>query len=239
MAIGRAISRPLVSSSALNLNTQRRLSAPILRCVSGVARVPSAKAKIQTSKPKIVTVKRFIPEDVKRFVKPDGKLLTTRENRDFLLEHGLEHDNGQMIRLSAGSELSRLGSEFNATFAYSPRHIIHPYDLRFFEPRGHPLAPMQRAKYTQKTEQEPMWVIITSGGGVSAVVRTLTQRRLTRSIFEALGELGYRSVSHDGIASKARGTLWITLHNPAKAASHSPERFGRVVAKALAKHCSW
>ncbi|KAK2608683.1 hypothetical protein QQS21_002794 [Conoideocrella luteorostrata] len=234
MAVARALWRPLVSCIELQIkNNSSILALPPRRAFS---LTPPSTAKPKSSNPK--TVKRFVPEDVKRFVKADGKLLTTRENRDFLVEHNLEPDNGRMIRLSAGPELSRLGSDFNATFAYSPRHVIHPYDLRYFEPRGHPLGPMKLANYAERKQQQPMWIMITGVGGASAVVRTLTQRRLTRSIYRALEELGYRSRSEGkGKNSHIRGTLWITLHNPVKAASQPPERFGRVVAEALAKSC--
>jgi hypothetical protein len=171
-------------------------------------------------------------------VKADGKLMTTAQNRDFFLEHDLEPDNGRMVRFSAGSELSRAASDFSAALAYSPRHIIHPFDLRFFEPRGHPLAPMKRAQYARKTQQEPVWIIITCLGGVSAVVRTLTRRRLMKCVYQALQELGYQSASPKGGASKVRGTLWITVHDPIKAARQSSERFGRLIADALVKHCA-
>lgn len=233
MAIARAFWRPLVSSSTLPRSSHLWLFAPMQRSASSVMRPPSAKRQPSKSK----SVKRFIPEEVKNFVKADGKLLTTPQNRDFLLKHGLEPDNGRMIRFNGGSELSRAASDFSATLAYSPRHIIHPFDLRYFDPRGHPLAPMKRAKYAQKTWQEPMWIMITSVGSMSAVVRTLTRRRLTRHVYEALHTLGYRPGSQDGVASIVWGTLWITIHDPVKAATQSPERFGCLVADALVKYC--
>ncbi|KAG6015129.1 hypothetical protein E4U43_005679 [Claviceps pusilla] len=181
------------------------------------------------------TVKRFVPEDIQRFVQPDGKLMTSREMRDFLVEHNIEPDNGRMIRLEAGPELSRVASNFSAQLAYSPEHVLHPQHLRFFEPRGHPLGPKIRAHYARKKQEQPLWIFITAFGGNSAVVRSLTQRKLTRSIYQALNELGYQTrTSGVAVGDKVRGTLWITLHDPCKASTQSPERFGRVVANALA-----
>lgn len=182
------------------------------------------------------TIRRYIPEDAKRFVKPDGRLITTAENRAFLLEHDLEPDNGTMSHFTSGPELQRVASEFNVTLAYSPRHVIHPFDLRFFEPRGHPLASMKRAKYLQKTREEPLWIYMTGVGGVSAVVRSLPQRRMKGALYRALEDLGYRS-GGNGDGKEIRGTLWVTVHNPIKAAALPAEQFGRVVAAALERQC--
>ncbi|POR38772.1 Uncharacterized protein TPAR_01022, partial [Tolypocladium paradoxum] len=199
-------------------------------------RFASTRARQGRSKPRPQrTIRRFIPEDVKRFVTADGKLLTTRENKEFLLEHDLEPDNGSMTRFTAGPELHRLAADFNATFAFSPRHILHPHDLRYFEPRGHPLAAMKRTEYARKTQEQPLWIMVTSVGGASAVVRTLTRRRLASAIHEALEALGYRSAPGSGPVKEIHGTLWVTVHSPIKAASQSAERFGKVVAAALDK----
>ncbi|KHN98768.1 uncharacterized protein MAM_03230 [Metarhizium album ARSEF 1941] len=234
MAIATALVRPLVPRSPLLRSSYLSWSSTSAqRPASSAVRPPSPKRQARKPKP----IKRFVPDEVKKFVKPDGKLLTTPQNRDFLLQHGLEPDNGRMTLLHGGPELSRAASDFSAMLAYSPRHIIHPFDLRYFEPRGHPLAPMKRAKYAHKTRHEPMWIMVSCAGNASAVVRTLTRRRLTRCIYEALHGLGYRAGSRNGEVSKVWGTLWVVVHDPVKAATQSPERFGRVVADALVKNC--
>lgn len=207
------------------------LPLPPLRFASTAPRQGAGKPRPQA------TVRRFIPEDVKRFVKADGKLLTTRENKEFLLENDLEPDNGRMTRFAAGPELHRLAADFNATFAFSPRHILHPHDLRYFEPRGHPLAAMKRAEYARRTREQPLWIMVTSVGGASAVVRTLTRRRLARAIHAALEAMGYRSAPGSGPGREIRGTIWVTVHDPVKAARQSAERFGKVVAAALDRQC--
>ncbi|PNY18160.1 Uncharacterized protein TCAP_07598 [Tolypocladium capitatum] len=184
------------------------------------------------------SIRRFVPEDVKRFVAADGRLMTTRENKEFLLAHDLEPDNGRMTRFTAGPDLHRLAADFNATFAFSPRHVVHPHDLRYFEPRGHPLAAMKRAEYARKTRQQPLWIMVTSVGGPSAVVRTLTRRRLASAIHGALEAMGYRSAPGSAPGKEIRGTIWVTIHDPVKAASQSAERFGTVVAAALDRQCS-
>ncbi|KAJ6444107.1 3-isopropylmalate dehydrogenase [Purpureocillium lavendulum] len=200
-------------------------------------RLASTAARQTAGKPKArPTIRRFVPEDVKRFVKADGKLLTTRENKEFLLNYDIEPDNGRMTRFAAGPDLGKLASDYNVTFAFSPKHVVHPHDLRYFEPRGHPLAAMKRAEYARNTREKPLWIMVTSAGGASAVVRTLTQRRLARAIHKALEAMGYRS----GLSptKEIRGTFWATIHNPIKAATHSAERFGKAVAAALDKNCS-
>ncbi|KAG6006177.1 hypothetical protein E4U21_007287 [Claviceps maximensis] len=186
-------------------------------------------------------VKRFVPEEIKRFVQPDGKLMTNRETRDFLLEYDIEPDNGRMIRFTAGPELSRVAADFNVQLAYSPKHVLHPQHLRFFEPRGHPLAFKMRSHYARRKQEQSLWIFATAHGGTSAVVRSLTQRKLTRHVYEALDELGYKTTTSSGSAAgcKVWGTLWITLSDPCKAGRQSPERFGRVVANALARRCNF
>ncbi|KAL7822859.1 hypothetical protein V8C26DRAFT_436974 [Trichoderma gracile] len=181
------------------------------------------------------TIRRFIPEEAKKFVKPDGRLLTNRENRDFLTAHNLEPDNGAARRLTTGPALQNASKAYNATIAFSPRHIIHPHDLRFFDPRGHPLAAARRAKYLRKTLEEPLWIMMT-GAGASSVVRTLTQRRLKCAIYRCLEDLGFRNGVGDG--KEIRGTLWITIHDPVKASKLSPWPFGEAVARALTSRCA-
>ncbi|OAA42744.1 hypothetical protein NOR_04875 [Metarhizium rileyi] len=231
MTIGRALWRPLVPGSHSPTNSYLWLSKSFQRSAADVARSPGFKRQPT----KLNTIRRFIPDEVKQFVKTNGKLLTTPENRDFILENKLEPDNGRMICFSGGLELSRAASACNATIGYSPRHVIHPFDLRYFDPRGHPLAPMKRAQYVQKTREKPMWIFVTCVGSFSAVVRTSTGRRLTKCIYEELHRFGYPS--HDGVASKIRGTLWITIHDAVKAATYTPERFALLVARALVRHC--
>ena len=223
----------------------RSLSRLASRLASGSAGKPhvSAPQAKPRGKPKPAArpVKRYVPEDVSRFVK-SGKLLTTRENCDFLVRYGIEPDTGRMERFTtgAGPELARLAAQFNATFAYSPRHVLHPHDLRYFEPRGHPLAAMKRSEYARKVNDEPLWIMLTSVGGTAAVVRTLTQRKLTRAIHIALQHRGYRSNPQgpQGQAESVRGTLWVTLHNSLRAATKSPEHFGTVLAEALIRECA-
>ncbi|GAO18323.1 uncharacterized protein UV8b_04386 [Ustilaginoidea virens] len=245
MDVAGALRRATPSCARVPANRlQGTCRLPPLRFASGPARTPRGKPRADTPR----SVKRFVPEEASRFVTPDGRLLTTLENRDFFLEHGIEPDNGRMTRFAPTSELSRLCADLGTALAYSPRHVIHPHDLRYFEPRGHPLAVQKRSQYAAKARRQPLWIMTTSAGAGAAVVRTLTQRRLTRSVYEALDALGYRSAGGDGggganmadeanKANKIRGTLWIAIHQPLKAASQPAERFGRVVAQALAKHC--
>ncbi|KAL6880996.1 hypothetical protein J3F83DRAFT_720624 [Trichoderma novae-zelandiae] len=193
-------------------------------------------APLQQRKPLVRdTIRRFIPEEAKKFFKPDGRLLTTRENRDFFTAHNLEPDNGAARRLTTGPGLQTASKAYNATVAFSPRHIIHPHDLRFFDPHGHPLAAARRAKYLKKTLEEPLWIMLT-GAGASSVVRTLTQRRLKCAIYRSLEDLGFRNGVGNG--QEIRGTLWITIHDPVKASKLPPQPFGEVVAKALKSRCS-
>ncbi|KYK59787.1 hypothetical protein DCS_00921 [Drechmeria coniospora] len=182
--------------------------------------------------------RRFIPEAAERFIGPKGQLLTTRENVDFIVANDLEPDNGTMARFTPGPEMKRIAADFGVALAFSPRHVIHPFDLRAFDPRGHPLAAMKRAQLARKIHEDSLWIIMTSAGGVSAVVRSMTQNKLVKELHLALEAMGYRSGTGRGPTKEIRGTFWVTIFDPVKAAGQSAERFGKTVAAALDQECS-
>ncbi|KAG5975107.1 hypothetical protein E4U58_002101 [Claviceps cyperi] len=185
-------------------------------------------------------VKRFIPADVVGFMRQDGKLLTDQPGQDFLIKYGIEPDNGRMVRLQGGWELSSVQKDYAVQLGYSPRHVLNPFDLRYFQPRGHPLRPKIKSDYARMTQERPLWIFATVSGGASAVVRNVVQRKLTRAVYEALNKIGYHPSMPGGSSpegAQIRGTLWMSIHDPCKAAAQSRERFGTVVAGALAAHC--
>ncbi|KAL7938054.1 hypothetical protein V8C35DRAFT_139870 [Trichoderma chlorosporum] len=242
MTVALQLPSPLRHFITRNLTQTTPLSLPFTksRLISTKTRQTPRSSSSSSSPPQRKpilrdTIRRFIPEEAKKFVKPDGRLHTTRETRDFFLEHALEPDNGAARRLTTGPGLQGVSKAYNATIAFSPRHIIHPHDLRFFDPRGHPLAAARRAKYLRKSKEEPLWIMIT-GSGASAVVRTLTQRRLKSAIYRSLEAMGFGNGV--GNMKEIRGTLWITIHNPVAASKLAPEPFGEAVARALRTRCS-
>ncbi|KAM0458122.1 hypothetical protein ACHAO4_002848 [Trichoderma viride] len=182
------------------------------------------------------TIRRFIPEEAKKFIRPSGTLSTTPETAHFFHKHNIEPDNGAARRFTAGPAIQNAAKAYNAVVAFSPRHIVHPHDLRFFDPRGHPLAAARRGKYLRKAHDEPLWIMVTSAGAASAVVRVLTQRRLKSAIYRCLEHLGFPNGV--GEHKEIRGTVWITLYDPVKASKLPPEPFAEAVARALRSHCA-
>ena len=110
--------------------------------------------------------------------------MTTPENVAFFLEHDIEPDNGRMARFTPDAELVRIASDHGINFYFSDKHIVHPHDLRFFEPKGHPMAAMKRAKYARKKREQSLWVMVTGRGGAAAVVRSLTLRPFAKEIHQ-------------------------------------------------------
>ncbi|UKZ60510.1 uncharacterized protein TrAtP1_001785 [Trichoderma atroviride] len=182
------------------------------------------------------TIRRFIPEEAKKFIRPSGTLCTTPETAAFFVKHNIEPDNGAARRFTAGPAIQNAAKAYNAVVAFSPRHIVHPHDLRFFDPRGHPLAAARREKYLRKAREEPLWIMVTSAGATSAVVRVLTQRRLKSAIYRCLEHLGFPNGV--GEHKEIRGTVWITLYDPVKASKLPPEPFAEAVARALRSNCA-
>ncbi|KOS18194.1 hypothetical protein ESCO_003252 [Escovopsis weberi] len=181
----------------------------------------------QAKKNQPPTVPRFIPEEAKKFITKGGRLLTTPENEAFLLEHGIEPDNGTMLRLP----VKELGGTTAA--AFSRRHVIAPYHLRFFDPRGHSLASAMRYKYKELSETTPLWVMTTVAGAASPVVRATAARKIKRSLRAALERLGYDELQGQGPGRQIRGTLWLTIMNPIAVLAMSEDRLGTSLARVL------
>lgn len=179
---------------------------------------------------------RFVAEEARRFVQPGtGTLLTTRENADFFRAHDIEPDNGRMQRLAPDPPgLAALAAEYRVVLAFSRLHVVHPHDVRYFDPRGHPLAAMKRLQYARKKADEPLWILFTVRGvGTAAVVRGLTRRRLVGALHGALARLGYARAPGLAPDREIRGTLWISMLDPIATAARPADRFGRELAAAL------
>ncbi|KAM4064890.1 hypothetical protein HRG_004756 [Hirsutella rhossiliensis] len=184
-------------------------------------------------------VQRYVAEDARKFVKTSGTLLTTRENVRFLLENDIEPDNARMRPFTSQPEMRKISAEYRAKIAFSSRHVLHPFDMKYFDPKGHPLAAMTRSRYARRKLDEPLWIMFTTrAAGASAVVRGLTQRRLAGALHGALEELGYTLAPGLGARKEIRGTLWISLLDPIATAAKPAQRFGKEVAAALDRECS-
>ncbi|EQK98993.1 hypothetical protein OCS_05292 [Ophiocordyceps sinensis CO18] len=201
---------------------------------------PSTRENVQGGKTQQrVGVARYVAENARKFVKPHGTLLTTRENVRFLVEHDIEPDNARMSPFMSQPEMRKISAEYRVRIAFSPRHVLHPFDMHYFDPKGHPLADMTRTRYARKKLEEPLWIMFTMrAAGVSAVVRVLTQRRLAGALHEALEGLGYSLAPGLGARKEIRGTLWISVLEPTATAAKPAKWFGKEVAAALDRECS-
>jgi hypothetical protein len=180
---------------------------------------------------------RHIPEQIKSFYKPDGKLLTTPENIKFLRDHGIEPDAGVMEKMAPPTyKLNALASRFSTRFLYHPRHVLTPRQLEFFDPRGHPLRAARLADLGRKSQTEPLWIVVTSVDQAPAAVRITSRFRLRASLYLALRERGYDKCGRalPGSGNKnLQGTLVINVYNAVKAAAQPKELFGDPIVRAL------
>lgn len=181
-------------------------------------------------------MQRYVPEEARNFVLPNGKLLTTQENIDFFKHHPtLDFDSSKLMRL-ADPDLKRSTHRYNTTISYSPLHIIHPHDLKYLDPRGHPRITRLQDLYERKLREEALWIITTAASPASAIVRSLTQRKLKAAVYQALEARGYKSGYRAD--REIRGTVWLFVHDPIVAAAHSPDDFGEALASFLDKRLS-
>lgn len=225
-----AVARGVNSIAVLKLWRSASIAA-----TASLRRHLSTSTPYQTPAPRATSIRRFMPTDLK-FVTSDGKLQTTRENIDFLAHNNLEHDNGVMMRVYGSREFQKATTNAGIVVGYSPKYVIHPYDLKYFDPRGHALAGKIRSKYLQKLADEPLWVMTTASGGLSAVARILPQRIVKGALFRALKEMGFASgTGPDG--TRLSGTLWLVFHEPLKAARQDEKALGRAIAKAAIEAC--
>lgn len=175
---------------------------------------------------------RYVPEDATKFVSVRGPLRTTQANADFFVKHpNFDFDSSKMRRL-VGSDIKRFSAEYGLVVAYSPRHIAHPHDLTFFDPRGHSRMLVLRDKYEKKLNEDSLWIIFTGGGVDSPIVRTMTLRRMKSALYAALLARGFERTGK-AKDREIRGTVWVYFQFPPKAAEKSPERFGAFMAKML------
>jgi hypothetical protein len=179
-------------------------------------------------------IKSFIPLEVHTFIRqPGNQLRTTRENVDFLRKYDIDHDNGKSVTMNSSAALRReLKGHFQ--LAWSPRHIIKYFDLKYLTPRGHPLAPLFRDRCKKAATEQPLWLHVTSRGGPPAVVRHTASRRFKAAILKGLEEMGYTPNGQAvGGNREIRGTLWISIFDPVKAANLPAAKIGKLIAEDL------
>ncbi|KAJ6785268.1 hypothetical protein PWT90_07702 [Aphanocladium album] len=186
------------------------------------------------------TVPRILSADVAKFFDSrSGVLATTPANAEFFRTHpNVDHDHGKMERIEATDAVRALSKEYNVRLAWSSRHMIHPYRLRYFDPRGHPLAAKMRSDLARRDKEDTLWAFALSWGTAvdSAVVWQLTKRELLRAVFASLTTLGYDEHGRHKDGRRLKGTLWLMVTNAKHTRALPADRFGQVVADTLDKH---
>lgn len=177
---------------------------------------------------------RYVPECAIKFLGPKGPLRTTHENIDMFRRYpNFDFDTGKMKRV-VSPDIRRFSADYGVSLSYSTRHVLHPHDLCYLDPRGHARMPIVREKYERQLQNDALWVIFTGGAVDKAVVRTMTQRRMKSALYSALAARGYDASGKSSERGReVRGTIWVYVQFPAKAAASCPERFGTFMAALL------
>ncbi|CAM1502135.1 Fc.00g041190.m01.CDS01 [Cosmosporella sp. VM-42] len=175
-----------------------------------------------------------IPQQARRFIHgKDNLLKTTPDTWAFLQETGIEYDNSKASTLYLGREdAARISNDFTTRVMFTSRHIMHPHDLEYLDPREHPLTETMKAKYRKMIKDEPLWVIMTSANAQPGLIKSIGHRRLKAAFWTAMNELGYERFPEPG-APCISGTLLVTIRDTAKAANSPAQIFGKAVAEAL------
>lgn len=182
----------------------------------------------------------LIPDNCAHFLQPNGQLFTTRENADFLRRYDLGHDTAKMTFLPHYAESRALYKELGVWMLFSHQHVIPTRDLRYFDPRGHPLAHANMARLAHQAQTQPLWLMTTCVQGPKAVVRLSAQRGLRSRIWQALEAQGYDKYGRSTSRSKPdlRGTLWIHIREALETVTHSKDKFGELIVRQLELQCS-
>ncbi|PHH64039.1 hypothetical protein CDD81_5032 [Ophiocordyceps australis] len=183
---------------------------------------------------RVRNIKRYVPAPAQKSFR--GKVfMTNAQGRDFLLRNNLEPDNGKMPVFAPNNSVKKLTNTASISLGFSPSYFIHPFDLIYFDAKGHPLAAMTRSRYMRKIRDESLWLMMTSVTVQSPVVRNVARSRLIIALHEHLKARGYTLAPGRGPDREIRGTLWIINHNPAVSLNISADDFGSEIAQALDK----
>ncbi|PFH57878.1 hypothetical protein XA68_14449 [Ophiocordyceps unilateralis] len=206
---------------------------PYLRRGPALRPLPLTLRRLAWGKTRAQALKPYTPEAAQSFV-DRGRLLTTPEMMQFLIHHDIEPDNSRMKGYYGGPELKQLVKEYGINIYFSTRHVLFAHDLRYFDPRGHPLGAMMRTELARRVRDVPLWIqCTTSASSTKAMVATITRRRMVGAIHGALAKEGYNLAPGKGPDKAVWGTLYLRIWNPVKTSAHSPEPFGTLVAQAI------
>ncbi|KAF4583030.1 hypothetical protein GQ602_006174 [Ophiocordyceps camponoti-floridani] len=213
--------------------------ASLLRGSPALSRLPLTLKRLATgparkkARPHASSKPVYTPESAKSFFHR-GTLQTTPENVRFLIEHDIEPDNSRFALHRGGEELRRLTQQYGIFVYHSLRHVLYPYDLRYFDPRGHPLAAVMRTKLARKVHEEPLWVQCTAAASATkTIVVNLTKRRLIAAVHRALVDRGYDLAPGKGPDKVIRGTLYMRILDAVKTSAFAPEPFGEALAESV------
>ncbi|KAG9258676.1 uncharacterized protein F5Z01DRAFT_643882 [Emericellopsis atlantica] len=197
---------------ARGLIRQKLCAAPIIAVRHAPAFAPLG-ARFASSSP---GPKRLRPSDADNFYNDrTGDLMTTPENKAWFEKYpSIHHDNGIASPLRMNNEEKGVMIDYRVTLRFTPKHLIHPYQLGFLDPKGHPKALAQRLRYAEKTLKEPLWIVCTGYGQVIPVVKSMAKRRVHAAICAALQRRGYDAHGKKADGKHIRGTLWLTLKEP-------------------------
>lgn len=226
MAVARAVLRgarfiPFPPTTAASFN-------PALGCRAYAGQV---KSKPGNSKSKGSAVRRVRPIGTDSFYDRDGHIRTTPENKDFLQTTGIAVDNGKTRKLNDVSGVLR---KHGVVVAFHPQHLVHPFQIDFLDPRGHPAAGYKRAQLLEQHNTQALWsMAMAMSKGVKAIVRTRAQRRVRSSLYGGLLRAGYDKYGV-GKGKRIYGTVWFIMQEPLKYINMAPsEEVGDTIVKIL------
>lgn len=200
----------------------------------------AARASTPAERParKVAKNHRIMVTRTKNSFMRDGSFLMAPHVAEFFTRYDLEHDTANTQRMQSDSaDMRTVRSRFGLVPSWTPKHLVDPYKLDVFAPRGHALQAQAMARLRERAEARPLWILTTFAPGTQQTIRFTLGKRLRAAIYIALEEKGYDMYGYKPDGTMIRGTLWLHAPEPIKAVNERKELFGPPMVRLLEEAC--
>ncbi|KAI9904048.1 hypothetical protein N3K66_000577 [Trichothecium roseum] len=200
----------------------------------------AARASAPAERParKVAKNHRIMVTRTKNSFMRDGSFLMSPHVAEFFTRYDLEHDTANTQRMQSDSaDMRTIRSRFGLVPSWTAKHLVDPYKLDIFAPRGHALQAQMMARLRERAETRPLWILTTFAPATQQTIRFTLGKRLRAALYLALEEKGYDMYGYKPDGTMIRGTLWLHAPEPIKAVNERKELFGPPMVRLLEEAC--